>query len=294
MKNFKFFLVIILIINNIVLFAQNNQLFTVDKSALKKGQTYTISKNGIDYSYKLNEANKLEIFEVNTKQKVTTFISLKKRDVPPNELCVLVKKREDDEFFNSEEYRYKKQKANETCIPQSICNEDAIICNSNDPYRIIRMSIMFEVLPDPENVNCNPVSRKCLMKDLKADFYLEQSKTNGETIIINTVPKTNYGVEHYWGIIGNGKTPNCNCSCEDIPLEDIKIARTTGVWATHIKSDGIFENIGIGTNVTAGTSGYGIKYGGFPYYGCYKITHYIVCGSRIESFTTCVNQSSKN
>lgn len=135
---------------------------------------------------------------------------------------------------------------------------------------------------------------KCIMKDIKADFYLEQTKTNGETIIINTVPKTTSGVEHYWGIVGNGKTPNCNCSCEDISLDDIKNAKTTGVWATHIKSDGTFENIGIGTNVTAGTSGYGIKYGGFPYYGCYKITHYIICDKRVESFTTCVNQSSNN
>lgn len=294
MKYFKILFVLFLFINTIFLYGQNNKLFTIDKSNLKKGQTYTISKNGIDYSYKINETDKLEIFEVNTKQEVTTFTSLKKRDVPPNELCVLVKKREDEEFFNSDEYRFKKQKANETCIPQKICNEDAITCNSNDPYRIIRMPAMFEVLPDPENVNCNPVSRKCLMKDIKADFYLEQTKTNGETIVINTVPKTTSGVEHYWGIVGNGKAPNCNCACEDISLDDIKNAKTTGVWATRIKADGTFENIGIGTNVTAGTSGLGIKYGGFPYYGCYKITHYIICDNRIESYTTCVGQSPNN
>lgn len=144
------------------------------------------------------------------------------------------------------------------------------------------------------NVACEQKPDKCSMKDLKADFYLEQTKTNGETIIINTVPKTTIGVEHYWGILYNGKAPNCNCACEDISLEDIKNAKTVGVWATNIKSDGTFENIGIGTNVASGTSGYGIKYGGFPYYGCYKITHYIICDNRVESFTTCVGQSRNN
>lgn len=170
----------------------------------------------------------------------------------------------------------------------------------NDAKRFVIFSTMCTVggQINGNSPNCPIIHQggdiKCLMKDLKADFYLEQSKTNGETIIINTVPKTTTGVEHYWGIVGNGKAPNCNCACEDISLEDIKNAKTVGVWATHIKSDGTFENIGIGTNVASGTSGYGIKYGGFPYYGCYKITHYIICDNRVESFTTCVGQSRNN
>jgi hypothetical protein len=291
--NYKFLFVFFLLINSIQLFAQNdNQIFTIDKKTLNKGQLYTISKKGIDYNYKLNAKNDLEIINLKTKQKIDIYKS--KRDINPRETCSEMKLRLEREFYESELYISLKEYANKTCIPQKACAELILECIPNEPYVYPIVAVLMEINPDIDNVNCNQELRKCQMKDLKADFYLEQTKTNGETIIINTVPKTTTGVEHYWGIVYNGKAPNCNCACEDIPLEDIKNAKTVGVWATHIKADGTFENIGIGTNVTAGTSGLGIKYGGFPYYGCYKITHYIICDKRVESFTTCVGQSSNN
>lgn len=201
------------------------------------------------------------------------------------------------------------------CHLQELCQRDEFRKNIL-PLLVQRANANFEIIKYCFTVKCNGVlvssellsiypdyyynypgnmiSPNCNFDLFNANFYLEQYKTNGQTIIINTVPVIMNGVEHFWGIVYNGKTPNCNCSCDDIPLCSIINAKTEGVFATNINSNGIFTNLGIGTNVTSGSSNFGIKYGGFPYSGCYKITHYIVCDKLIKSFTTCINQSDKN
>jgi hypothetical protein len=97
------------------------------------------------------------------------------------------------------------------------------------------------------------------------------------------------GVEHWWGIQGNGNLPNCN-PCAAIPFEDFT-SSPTKVWGGYINPAGVLTPY-MGTGITKGPSGYGISYGGMPSSGCFRITHYIKCCGQLYRFTRCVKFES--
>lgn len=97
-------------------------------------------------------------------------------------------------------------------------------------------------------------------------------------LIINTIPSITSGVQHYWGAVyATGISDNT-----PIPITSIT---SGGTWGLSVSSTGVVTQLGMGTGVNGGTTGYGYNYLGFPLGKCFKITHYIKCCDKWYSQT---------
>ncbi len=109
------------------------------------------------------------------------------------------------------------------------------------------------------NDRCNP--------KFTASPFTVNSQCN---VVINVNPMVTSGATHYWGLLGassqNDNTP--------IPLSTIL---SGGSFGLTVSSTGVATPIGMGTGITASTSGYGYQYSGVSFGECFKITHYIKC-----------------
>ena len=129
-----------------------------------------------------------------------------------------------------------------------------------------------------------------VIQNCTANFLATITMLPGGFLNINTVPDTKAGAEHWWGIVYNGTYPNCTIPCVSIPFASVTTGACFG--GVHETATGAFSQVGMGTGVTAGTSGYGVNYSGFPNNSCFKITHYINCCGTWYKQTQCVSMGS--
>ena len=99
---------------------------------------------------------------------------------------------------------------------------------------------------------------------------------------IDAKPQTTAGVQHYWGVLGNGN----GATCTAIPLSQIQ---TGGTFGASVSSTGVFAANGMGTGINPGTNNtpYGYQYSGLGSNGCYKITHWVKCCDGWYKYTQC-------
>lgn len=118
--------------------------------------------------------------------------------------------------------------------------------------------------------NCNP------------KFTIVLTELANGLFRIDAKPQTTAGVQHYWGVLGNGN----GAACTAVPLSQIQ---TGGTFGASVSATGVFAPIGMGTGINPGTnnSPYGYQYSGFGNSGCYKITHWVKCCDGWYKYTQC-------
>ena len=99
---------------------------------------------------------------------------------------------------------------------------------------------------------------------------------------IDATPQTTAGVQHFWGVLGNGN----GATCTAIPLAQIQ---TGGTFGASVSPTGVFAPNGMGTGINPGTNNtqYGYQYSGLGNSGCYKITHWVKCCDGWYKYTQC-------
>jgi hypothetical protein len=121
---------------------------------------------------------------------------------------------------------------------------------------------------------CKIPDEKCNPSFTAAPFTLN-SQCN---IIVNINPVVTGGAQHYWGLLlASGLGDNTA-----IPLSTIL---SGGSFGLGVNSTGNVTALGMGTGITASTSGYGYQYQGVAFGKCFKITHYIKCCNKWYSQT---------
>ncbi|MGG9961655.1 hypothetical protein [Ferruginibacter sp. SUN106] len=127
------------------------------------------------------------------------------------------------------------------------------------------------------------IEKACKIPDEKCDpkFAAAPFTVNSQgNIVINVNPAITGGAEHYWGLLGaSGTTPTDNTP---IPLSTIL---SGGSFGLHVSNTGTVTPIGMGTGITASSSGYGYHYEGVDVGKCFKITHYVKCCGKWYSQT---------
>ncbi len=125
------------------------------------------------------------------------------------------------------------------------------------------------------------IEKKCKIPDEKCspNFSAAAFTVNAQgNVVINVNPVITGGAQHYWGLLGASGIGDNTA----IPLSTIMSGGTFGLGVT---STGVATPIGMGTGITASTSGYGYSYQGVVVGKCFKITHYIKCCSKWYSQT---------
>jgi hypothetical protein len=121
---------------------------------------------------------------------------------------------------------------------------------------------------------CKIPDEKCNPKFTTAPFTVN-SQCN---VVVNVNPVVTNGATHYWGLLGAASVSDNT----PIPLSTIL---SGGSFGLGITSTGLATPIGMGTGITASTSGYGYQYSGVSFGQCFKITHYIKCCDKWYSQT---------
>jgi len=137
-------------------------------------------------------------------------------------------------------------------------------------------------------VSSNLVIKVTTIQGCTPDFNLTLKQTSSGSVMIDAVPASTSGVEHWWGIVYNGTYPNCTIPCVSIPFSIINTRNVFGGVHETAAIPTVFSQHGMGTQVTAGSSGYGISYS-FPNNSCFKVTHYINCCGVWYRQTACVS-----
>jgi hypothetical protein len=125
------------------------------------------------------------------------------------------------------------------------------------------------------------IEKCCKIPDEKCNpnFSAAAFTVNAQgNVIINVNPVITAGAQHYWGLLGASGIGDNTA----IPLSTITSGSTFGL---AVSSTGVAAPVGMGTLITASTSGYGYCYQGVDVGKCFKITHYIKCCSKWYSQT---------
>lgn len=125
------------------------------------------------------------------------------------------------------------------------------------------------------------IEKTCKIPDERCNpkFTASPFSVNSQcNVVVNVNPAITAGAAHYWGLLGatsiSDNTP--------IPLSTIL---SGGSFGLSVSSTGVATPIGMGTGITASTSGYGYQYSGVSFGQCFKITHYIKCCNKWYSQT---------
>jgi hypothetical protein len=140
--------------------------------------------------------------------------------------------------------------------------------------KVVETKISVQVIQIP---NCSPKFEITVKQLPNGNFQVTANPLSGNVTA---------GVQHYWGLVGNGNGSTCTA----IPLNQIQ---TGGTFGISISSTGICTPVGMGTGLNC-AAGYGYQYNGLGNVGCYKLTHYINCCGEWLRQTQCFCVSFSN